>query len=462
MSSTDPRRHLPAIAKVLSEPRVATLFGLYGRAETTIQARREIDGLRERLESDSDLETALAELPARIRQGLEGRLGRPVRRVLNATGVLLHTNLGRAPLSRRVLADVTPLLGSACDLEIDLETGRRGNRNRRVEGLLTTLTGAEAALVVNNNAAALYLLLRTLAHDSEVIVSRGELVEIGGSFRIPDILREAGAHLVEIGTTNRTRVEDYERAIGPRTGLLLKVHPSNYRQTGFVTSVPASRLAALGRQHDVPVLVDEGAGLLLPDGRPQLGGHESLAELIAAGCDLVCGSGDKLLGGPQAGLVVGRSALVAPCRRHPLYRCLRPGRFPLTALESVLRGVLREEHRPLDGLWQETAVLRPRLEALATAVGGEIVEADAQLGGGAAPEAPILGLAVARPDDGALAAALRAGEPAVVGYVRGGRLMLDLRTVDPQDDEELLDAVRQAVGSLAGRSPEVSTPAPGR
>ncbi len=442
---SDARRGLPSLDRLLSHPAVARLISLYGREHVTIQARRVVDELRERLAADPPPGAeALAALPAAIAAAVEAALGGPLRRVLNATGIYLHTNLGRAPLPAAVARSLPPLLDAYCDLELDLATGRRGQRNGRVERLLTALCGAEAALVVNNNAAALVIALAALAKDREVVVSRGELVEIGGSFRIPEILAAAGARLVEVGSTNRTRLADYEAAVGPATALLLKVYPSNFRLSGFVASVEPRQLAALGARAGVPVLVDEGSGLLRPRTEPQLAGHPSLAELVEQGVDLACGSGDKLLGGPQAGLLVGRAALLARCRRHPLYRVLRPDRTALAALEGVLRLHLTGAPMPLDRLWPDPAAHRARLEQAASRLGAKIVAAEAFLGGGSAPEAPIPGEALALPGDDAVLARLRLGDPPVVGYLRQGRLLLDLRTVDPEDDEALIAAVERA------------------
>jgi L-seryl-tRNA(Ser) seleniumtransferase len=447
---SDARRGLPSLDRLLSHPAVARLLLLYGREHATIVARRVVDELRERLAAEPPLtaeaaaaaERAVATLPAAIAAAVEAALGGPLRRVLNATGIL-HTNLGRAPLPAAVARSLPSLLDAYCDLELDLATGRRGQRNGRVERLLTALCGAEAALVVNNNAAALVIALAALARDREVVVSRGELVEIGGSFRIPEIMAAAGARLVEVGATNRTRLADYEAAVGPATALLLKVFPSNFRLSGFVAAVEPRQLAALGARAGVPVLVDEGSGLLRPRAEPQLAGHPSLAELVEQGVDLACGSGDKLLGGPQAGLLVGRAALLARCRRHPLYRALRPDRTALAALEGVLRLHLTGAALPLDRLWPGVEAHRARLERAAARLGAEIVAAEAFLGGGSAPEAPIPGEALALPGDDALLARLRLGDPPVVGYLRQGRLLLDLRTVAPEDDDALIAAVRR-------------------
>jgi L-seryl-tRNA(Ser) seleniumtransferase len=450
----DARRDIPPLDRLLADPAVARLIPLYGRDRVRVQAQRTVEALRRLLASGAaprreELASELARLPGRIAAAVEASLGRPLRRVINATGIFLHTNLGRAPLPADVARALPPLLDAACDLEIDLTTGRRGERNRRVEALLTALTGAEAALVVNNNAAALVLALAALARDREVVVSRGELVEIGGSFRIPEILAASGARLVEVGSTNRTRLADYERAIGPGTAVLLKVFPSNFRQIGFVEAVEPAALAALGNARGVPVLVDEGSGLLRPHSARQLASHPSLSELAAAGCDLACGSGDKLLGGPQAGILVGRAELLARCRRHPLYRALRPDRTALAALEGVLRLHLAGAPLPLDRLWSDPAAQRARLAAAAARLGAELVPAEAFVGGGCAPERPIPGEALALAGDEALLCRLRQGDPPVVGYLRAGRLLLDLRTVDPGDDDELLAAVARATGREA-------------
>ena len=448
---SDPRRRLPSVDLLLQERPLAELAALYGRATLKERVRRELSRLRQRLaEDDPPAEEPVDWIVAAVRRGLDAELGDSLRRVLNATGIFVHTNLGRSPLPRQVVDEVPRLLDAYCDLEMELDGGRRGDRNRRVERLLVELTGAEAALVVNNNAAALVLVLACLARGREVVISRGELVEIGGSFRIPDILEAAGTRLREVGTTNRTRLEDYEAALGPETGLLLKVHPSNYRIRGFVEEVEAARLAELGRRREVPLLVDEGSGLLRPHPAPQMADHRSLSELVAAGCHLACGSGDKLLGGPQAGLLVGSAELVGRCRRHPLYRALRPGRGELAALERVLRRHLGGQPMPLERLWEEPTEQRRRLERIADELGAEIVPADAYIGGGAAPDRPIAGEALSLPGGQRLLKRLRGGAPAVVGYVREDRVILDLRTVDPADDGELVAAVTAALGSGGG------------
>jgi L-seryl-tRNA(Ser) seleniumtransferase len=449
-SIEDPRRRLPSVDRMLAEPEFEHLAELYGRDQVRSRLRRELEALRCRLavpvgsEAES-IDSAMAALRSRVSGGLVAELGRGLQRVLNATGIFLHTNLGRAPLPRDIAAELPDFVNAYCDLEFDLEAGRRGERNRRATRLLKALTGAEGALVANNNAGALVLTLSTLAKGREVVVSRGELVEIGGSFRIPDILQAAGTTLVEVGTTNRTRLSDYANAIGPDTGLLLKVHPSNYLVSGFVEAVAAEALARLAHDHELPLLMDEGSGLLRPHPAPQLAGHPSFQELLLHGCDLVCGSGDKLLGGPQAGLLVGRADLIERCRRHPLYRALRPDRTVFFALEAVLRLHLSGGPLPINRLWLAPQAHRVRLARLADRLGADIVEAQAFVGGGAAPEQPIPGDALALPGESALLQRLRAGEPPVIGYIREGALILDLRTIDPGDDEALVAAVDAAM-----------------
>ncbi len=438
----DSRRAIPAVGRLLERPEFRRLFEVYGRPTVTVQVQRLLAELRGGGAEQSPVTPG--KLAKRVESELETLVGVPLRRVLNATGIFLHTNLGRAPLPRAVAEASVRLLTASCDLEMDLVSGRRGDRNRRAEMLLCQLTGAGAALVVNNNAAALLLALAALSRDREAVVSRGELVEIGGSFRIPDIVEAAGVRLVEVGTTNRTRLADYQRAIGADTGLLLKVHPSNYRIRGFVESVAEEDLAAVAKNRGLPLVVDEGSGLLRPHSAPQLADHRSLSELLAVGCDLVCGSGDKLLGGPQAGLLLGSEPVIERLRRHPLYRALRASRATFIALEPVLRLHLAGEALPIDRLWPDPDRHQERVETVAAALAGEVVEAEAFLGGGAAPDAPIPGSAVALEGSERLLRRLRLGEPAVAGYLRTGKLVLDLRTVDPEDDSDLIAAVGRA------------------
>ncbi len=464
----DPRRRIPPVDRLLADSALGHLIGLYGREVVRVQARRVLDEVREELAAggggpEGDGRTASAGgFALQVARRVEEVHGRPFTRVINATGIFVHTNLGRSPLPREAAGALPALLDAYGNLEMDLESGRRSDRNRRVRPLLTALTGAGDATVVNNNAAAVVLALSALVPPDRrrVVVSRGELVEIGGSFRIPDMLAAAGAELVEVGTTNRVRLSDYARAIDDRTALLLKVFPSNYRVVGFTAAVPPHELAALARAREVPLVVDEGSGLLRPHPAPQLADHPSVAELIAAGCDLVTSSGDKLLGGPQAGLLVGRPELVERCRRHPLYRAFRPDRATYATLEAVLRRHLCGDPMPLDRLWPDPETHGRRLDRVIEALPGaesaqrggppRRVPADAYLGGGSAPERPIPGEAIALPGGDELLRRLRTHETPVVGYVREGRVVLDLRTVDPADDADLVAAVAAALGERLG------------
>ena len=368
--------------------------------------------------------------------------------VVNATGVLLHTNLGRAPVAFHAEA-------RAVNVEFDLATGERGSRQRAVGQLLARMCGAEAAIIVNNNAAAVLLVCAALAHGRQVLVSRGESVEIGGSFRVPEVMEQSGAELVDVGTTNRTRVADYRRALGRKNAdvaMVLKVHPSNYRVEGFVEETPVEQLATLG----VPVVADIGSGLIdatcpwLPGAPPAwLAGEPAAVQSLAAGAALVTFSGDKLMGGPQVGVIAGRADLVAACSKHPLARALRPGTLVLAALQQTALAYLHRRVVDEVPFWQMVAEpldsLRARAEAIAAQVPGAQPEAmDALPGAGSAPGTtmPSYGL-VLRGDH---LAALRAGTPPVVARVRDGRTSLDLRTVDPADDPVVVAAITAALG----------------
>jgi L-seryl-tRNA(Ser) seleniumtransferase len=381
------------------------------------------------------------DLAERLREELRAVRAPSLRRVVNATGVIVHTNLGRAPLAEEALAQVVAAARGYSNLELDLARGVRGSRQTHVSAILRRLTGAEAALVVNNNAAAILLALAALAEGREVIVSRGELIEIGDGFRIPDVLARSGARLVEVGTTNRTRARDYERAVGPETALLLRVHQSNFRVVGFTELPRLDELAALARRHGVPLVDDLGSGILASNSLVRGDLEPSARESLAAGADLVCFSGDKLLGGPQAGVVVGRADLVERLRVHPLHRAVRADKLTLAALEGTLRLYLDAPERipVLRMLREDDTVVRARAERLASLVGGAVEETVARVGGGALPLAELPSFACAVEER--LAAPLRAGEPPVVGVVRDGRLLLDCRTLADGEVDEVADAV---------------------
>jgi L-seryl-tRNA(Ser) seleniumtransferase len=407
----------------------------------TSVARAELDARRAELLAGA---TDDADLVARARERLRPHL----RRVLNATGVVVHTNLGRAPLSAQARAAVARAAEGYSNLELDLRSGARGARHEHVESLLIELTGAEAAIAVNNCAAAVLLAVAALGGDRETIVSRGQLIEIGGGFRIPEVLAQAGTRLVEVGTTNRTRLQDYAGAIGPQTGAVLRAHPSNFRTLGFVEEVAIEALCEL----DVPVVDDVGSGVLADD-MAVLAGEPPVRRSVRAGAALVAFSGDKLLGGPQAGVLVGTRAAIDACRAHPLARAVRIDKLSLAALEATLAvyrdpAAARAALPVLAMLDADPVALARRAGALAEATGGEVVEATARVGGGALPLLELPGQAVAL-DPGpagadAFAAALRAGDPALVGRLHGGRLLLDPRTLTDDEARQAAEVVRAA------------------
>jgi L-seryl-tRNA(Ser) seleniumtransferase len=404
------------------------------------------------------------DLAARLRDELATARAPSLRRVLNATGVVVHTNLGRAPLAEEALARVVEAARGYSNLELDLDAGVRGSRQDHLTAILRRLTGAEGALVVSNNAGAVLLALAALAEGREVVVSRGELIEIGDGFRIPDVLARSGARLVEVGTTNRTRAADYERAIGEETALLLRVHQSNFRLVGFTELPRLEEVAAVARRHGLPLVDDLGSGALRPgpSNGLLLGDREPTAqESLRAGADLVCFSGDKLLGGPQAGIVVGSAELVERLRRHPLQRALRIDKLSLAALEGTLLLYLDAPERipVLRMLAQDAEAVRARAERLATATGGTVEPTVGRVGGGALPLADVPSFACAL--DESLAAPLRAGEPPVVGIVRDDRLLLDCLTLTDAEADEAAAAVTRVGSTERGRGAEApARPAP--
>jgi L-seryl-tRNA(Ser) seleniumtransferase len=404
-------------------------------------ARAVIDRAREEIRAGADPGDLAALLRAELTDARRPRL----QGVLNATGIVVHTNLGRAPLAEEAVERVAEVARGYSNLEYDLVVGARGSRQDHVATILGRLTGAEAALVVNNNAAAVLLALAALAEGRDVVVSRGELIEIGDGFRIPDVLARSGARLVEVGTTNRTHAADYERAIGPETAVVLRVHQSNFRVVGFEERPRLEEVAAVARSHGLPLVDDLGSGHVSPSNRLLLGQEEPTArESLAAGTDLVCFSGDKLLGGPQAGIVLGRADLVERLRRHPLQRALRIDKLSLAALEGTLLLHLEAPERipVLRTLAQDTDTVRARAERLAAATGGEVEETVGRVGGGALPLAELPSFACAL--EQSLAGPLRAGEPPVVGVVRDGRLLLDCLTLTDEEAEATAAAVGRA------------------
>jgi L-seryl-tRNA(Ser) seleniumtransferase len=428
-------RDLPSVDQLAADERLASAAP---RPLLVSAARSALARAREEIRAGGDPGDLIRHVELELASAREPRL----RRVINATGVIIHTNLGRAPLAREALERVSAVAAGYSNLEYDLGGGGRGSRQDHVAPILRRLTGAEAALVVNNNAAAVLLALAALAEGREVLVSRGELIEIGDGFRIPDVLARSGARLREVGTTNRTRAVDYERAISPETALLLRVHQSNFRVVGFTEQPRLSELVRVGRAHGLPVVDDLGSGVLV-----ELEDEPSARDALAAGADLVCFSGDKLLGGPQAGIVVGRAELVERLRRHPLQRALRADKLTLAALEATLALYLEPERAAweipvLRMLAEPVEAVRARAEQLSALVGGEVEETVSRAGGGALPLAELPSFACAVEEE--LAARLRDADPPVIALVRDGRCLLDCRTIAGNEVDDVARAVATA------------------
>jgi len=444
-------RALPSVDALISSPGGAALIDRYGRAPAVDVLRGLLDDVRTRLrDGDSvaaDADSLLDRAAVHLHEEQRGTL----LPVINATGVIIHTNLGRAPLSDDALAAVRAIGGGYSTLEYDLEAGARGSRLKHPETLLCALTGAEAALVVNNNAAATVLMLATLARGREVIVSRGQLVEIGGGFRVPSIMAESGATLVEIGTTNRTRAADYENALTENTAALMRVHSSNFKQVGFVEETPIADIARIAHAHGVLALDDLGSGALLDSAAYGLA-HEPLPqESLGAGMDLVAFSGDKLLGGPQAGILIGKRDLIEKLKRHPLARAFRADKMTLAALVATLLHYRKGEAVEQIPVWRmiarPLADVRAQAEAWAAQVGGSVIDGDSTVGGGSLPGATLptalLALDVSSPD--IFAATLRRADPPVIARIQDGRVVFDPRTVLPGQADKLIEILEQTL-----------------
>jgi L-seryl-tRNA(Ser) seleniumtransferase len=435
VTQVDPRRLITRTDQLLALPDVQQARTRLG--ETLVRAVvRDVQDAARRGEVAPD------QVQDAVLQSLAAHRTTTLRPVLNATGVVVHTNLGRAPLAESSVEALIAASGYV-DVELDLATGTRSKRGAATrEALLTACPAAEDALVVNNGAAALVLATTALAADREVVVSRGELIEIGAGFRLPDLIASTGARLREVGTTNRTHLKDYAEAIGPQTGCVLKVHQSNFRVEGFTAAAAVPELRALTTQQGVPLVVDLGSGLLAPD--PLLPDEPDAATTLSDGADIVTASGDKLLGGPQAGIVLGRADVVGRMARHPLARAVRADKLTLAALEATVRvgasPVTQALHADADSL-------RARAERLAAAVGASVVAHDGRVGGGGAPGVPLPGWAVRLPE--AAAERLRAGAPAVLPRVHDGACLLDLRCIPESDDDRLLAAVRTALTGVS-------------
>ncbi len=449
----DSRRDLPSVGTLLDASELEPLLAREPRRTVTNAVRAAIESVRSGLHPAPATYAAWSEL---VDSELAGIIRLSLRPVINATGVVLHTNLGRAPLAAAALRAIQEVAGGFSNLEYDLDTGERGSRYMHCVSLLREITGCEDALVVNNCAAALVLAVDTFARDRDVIISRGELVEIGGSFRIPDIMRRGGARLVEVGTTNRTHLGDYEDAITNETGAIVKVHRSNFSISGFTSEVPVEELATLGTQRQVPVVHDLGSGLLIPLDDFGLRGEPTASDAVRAGNDVVTLSGDKLLGGPQCGIILGKPAVIEKLRANPLARALRVDKLTIAALGATLalyrdRAVALREIPTLAMLSAGLPALKERAEAVANAISlrgvkSEAVASESSVGGGAFPTTVLESFAVAVHGNAAtLEKRLREATPPVIGRVKDGRLLLDVRSVLSLEDEALVLSVANAL-----------------
>lgn len=462
-------RKLPAVDTLLRMPSVALLAATYGQRLITDALRTVLDSIRVEIRAGASAPTA-STVVDRVNNMLEQEAQPTLRAVINATGVIVHTNLGRAPLSRLALTAMNKVATGYSNLEYDLAAGMRGSRHDHARRLLCALTGAEDALVINNNAAAVYFVLTVFCQGREVVVSRGELVEIGGGFRIPDVLRQSGAKLKEVGTTNRTHARDFAEAIGPETAALMRIHTSNFKQIGFVTMPPLAELAAVAHAYGTdgdqqPLLIDDlGSGTLLDTTAYGLAYEPMVQESIEAGADLVTFSGDKLLGGPQAGVIVGRKELIAQLRRHPMARALRVDKLTLAALDATLRSYQREQVTAEVPVWQMISAtatqLRERAAQWQTALAeekicSELIEGHSAIGGGSLPgeTLPTVLLALSHPAPDQLAEQLRQGVPAVVGRIQQDRFVLDPRTVLPTQEAMLLTRLTEVLHGLSSNLP---------
>ena len=449
MNDKDARlRSLPSVDALLAQPPIQILIETYSRDLALEAIRATLDSTRQAILREGAIDLSEDALVADVESRLRQLLRPSLIPVINGTGVIIHTNLGRALLSAEAQAAISATARAYNNLEFDLDSGRRGSRLNHAVKLLRELTGAEDALVVNNNASALILILSALAKGSEVVISRGQLVEIGGGFRIPAIMRESGARLVEVGTTNRTRLADFAEAINDETAMLLRAHASNFKQLGFVEQPPLDELATLAHSHGLLAVDDLGSGTLIDTAPFGLDHEPMVQESVAAGLDLICFSGDKLLGGPQAGIIVGRGDAVARLKRHPLARALRVDKLTYAALLATLAHYRRGEAIERVPVWrmiaQPLAHIKARAEAWAAQTGGMVLPAESAVGGGSLPGAvlPTAALAIKRDAPDRLTAQLRQGQPPVIARIADGRVLIDPRTVLPEQDADLLRALK--------------------
>lgn len=445
-------QHLPSVDKLLQSDSARQLISLYGREAVLQELRTVIDEARQNLLNDVDVNIDDLAIIGTAQHQLETAFMPTLRPVLNATGVIIHTNLGRALLSKEAQQAVQEVASHYSNLEFTLETGKRGSRYLHAEELLKELTGAEAALVVNNNAAALVLALSSLAQGKSVIISRSQLVEIGGGFRVPDIMAQSGAKLVEIGTSNRTRLSDYENAIDDETAMLLRVHSSNFRIIGFVEETELEAMSGLAHQHDLICADDLGSGAMLDTEKYGLAHEPMVQESIKAGADLVMFSGDKLLGGSQAGIMVGRAEIIARLKRHPLARAMRADKLCYAALSATLDHYRRDEVTEKIPVWQMISApieqLQARVESWIEHIGtGEVIPGESAVGGGSLPGTTLPTILLALKPDSAetFAADLRAARLPVVARIMDNQVLFDPRTILPEQDELFVQVLKSAL-----------------
>ena len=448
-------RQLPSVDALLGDPAATDLTRRYGRDHVVKAIRSQLDACRQQILESEPADIRPGALLDQVAESLHAQNQSTLRPVINASGIIIHTNLGRAALSDEAREAMAAVAGAYNTLEYDLEAGARGSRFTHARDILRDLTGAQDAIVVNNNAAALVLILNALAQSREVIISRGQLVEIGGGFRIPDIMAQAGAKLVEVGTTNRTRIDDFNRAIGEDTRMLLRVHASNFKQVGFVQQPAPAELTACAGKHGILAVDDLGSGSLIDTAQFGLAYEPTIQDSVKAGFDLICFSGDKLLGGPQAGIIIGKAAPIDQLKRHPLARALRVDKLTYAALIATLRHFQRGEALEKLPVWRMIARANGDIKATAArwaaAVDGSVLPGRSAVGGGSLPGATLDSwlLAIESPHAEKLKTALRHAVTPVIARVADGRLLLDPRAVLPEQEADLLHALRGALAEHA-------------
>ena len=456
-------RYIPKVDILMETDKIKKLSEKYSRELVLESVRKITDDLREFINSsnsDDDIKYKMDNVIIDVVKDIDKYTSHNMKKVINATGTILHTNLGRAVISNEAAETVKKLVTSYSNLEYDLEAGNRGSRYSHFEKIITKITGAESAMAVNNNAAAVLLILSTFAKNKEVIVSRGELVEIGGSFRVPDVMVQSGGELIEVGTTNKTHIYDYENAINENTAALLKVHTSNYKIVGFTESVPLNELVELAKKYDLPVIEDIGSGVLVDLSKYGLTYEPTVQESIKSGIDIVCFSGDKLLGGPQAGIIVGKKAMIDKIKKHPLTRALRIDKFTAIALECVFHEYIDEEkaiknvpvlkmiNKSIDDIQVQAQMLFDKLEPI---IGHlcemKIEDCESQIGGGSLPmerlKSKCISIKPNKMTTGALEKSLRFAKTPIVGRIANDKLLLDLRTVFENEIEEVFNSFKE-------------------